>query len=421
MTRQIIITADDFGLSRGINDTILETVDRGAVTRVSILANGYDVDHALEEWSKRSGTLSLSVHLNLTEGKPLCQSAQIPHLVDRRGAFRYSSGSLLFAVYCSPPQKRRALLQEIERELSAQVELIRSRIGSAPLSVDGHQHVHLIPAVFDILCALSHRHRFASVRLCREPFFVDLASPGTTLRRFHEQFAINLLARANRGKAERVGIPQPDLFVGKLFSGRLTLSSIYAALATPAAHAAASVEIGAHPGSASLGEVDGWKGDSAWHYSPWRARERSMLQDPQFLRRDLLALRAERAGRVVRFLIAGSLATGTDLVLLYALTAGVGLWYLSSTVLAWFAAFAVSFALQKRWTFGDKSERAFGSLGKYLTLQGTNAALNALGVFALVEYAQLNYVLAQMIVAAAIAAWTYLISRRFIFSMRHPV
>ena len=44
----LTVTADDIGLTRANTDTILETVTRGPVTRVSILANGEALTYAAE-------------------------------------------------------------------------------------------------------------------------------------------------------------------------------------------------------------------------------------------------------------------------------------------------------------------------------------------------------------------------------------
>ena len=59
--------------------------------------------------------------------------------------------------------------------------------------------------------------------------------------------------------------------------------------------------------------------------------------------------------RFLRFLISGGTAAVVDLLFLYVLTDGIHMWYLLSSVLAFLAAFSVSFTLQKRWTFRDRS------------------------------------------------------------------
>src|SRR3989344_1337393 len=152
MVQRIIISADDFGLSRGVTDSILETFDKGALTSVSLLANGESVEHALIEYRERQQRLRLAVHLNLTEGPALSPASRIPHLVDERGMFKYSPVTFLLVYLLSFPARRRRLREEVICELGAQWERVRSDIHVE--AADGHQHVHMIPFIFDIVATL---------------------------------------------------------------------------------------------------------------------------------------------------------------------------------------------------------------------------------------------------------------------------
>jgi predicted glycoside hydrolase/deacetylase ChbG (UPF0249 family) len=81
---RILVSADVFGLSEEITTNILDAVDHGVVTSVSIIANGTGFDHATCEYHKRRG-LYLTAHLNLMKGRPLCPADQLPDLVDEQG------------------------------------------------------------------------------------------------------------------------------------------------------------------------------------------------------------------------------------------------------------------------------------------------------------------------------------------------
>jgi predicted glycoside hydrolase/deacetylase ChbG (UPF0249 family) len=105
---RIIVSADDYGLSEGITTNILDAVDHGAVSNVSIIANGTGFEHAIREYRKRRG-LSLTVHLNLMEGRSLCQIDQLPDLVDEQGVFRHSFQSL-YLLHQRADSARRAKL-----------------------------------------------------------------------------------------------------------------------------------------------------------------------------------------------------------------------------------------------------------------------------------------------------------------------
>ena len=89
----IVVHADDFGVSEGVTDSILRCVDFGPVTSTSIIVNGTAFDYALAEYRKRTN-LRLVCHLNLIEGKPITPPAELDLLTDKDGYFYHSFTSL---------------------------------------------------------------------------------------------------------------------------------------------------------------------------------------------------------------------------------------------------------------------------------------------------------------------------------------
>jgi predicted glycoside hydrolase/deacetylase ChbG (UPF0249 family) len=59
--RQVIINADDFGMSAEIDRGILEAHDRGVVTSTSLMVNDPDAEGAIDQARRRPG-LSLGIH-----------------------------------------------------------------------------------------------------------------------------------------------------------------------------------------------------------------------------------------------------------------------------------------------------------------------------------------------------------------------
>lgn len=269
MKRDVTIAADDFGLTRGITDTILETVDNGPVTLVSVIPNGEAVEYAAEEYKKRSGRLMLAMHLNLTEGRALSDKKGVSFLVDSVGNFKYGIAGLWGAYLIGSGRTKSHFREQVRREIEAQLAQVREVSGVNEVLVNGHQHVHLIPFVFDVLVSLPD---IVSIRTIREPFQWTW-SPITLLAHL---ILLHLSRRAVRIVRSR-GIATNDAFVGFLYSGHMTEQTLRAGLA----RARGSVEILLHPGSALPGELNAWRGthsDIAWHYSPWRAKERALLR-----------------------------------------------------------------------------------------------------------------------------------------------
>lgn len=126
--------------------------------------------------------------------------------------------------------------------------------------------------------------------------------------------------------------------------------------------------------------------------------------------------RLKKYDRVFRYLIAGGIAFLINIVVLYALTDILHIYYMISTVGAFLVAFGVSFVLQKFWTFRDHSrDQLHVQLPLYLGMQVANLALNAGLMYALVEFLHIWYILSQTIITTVLAAVVYFVNKLYIF------
>src|SRR5262249_30986689 len=121
MDHRLIVNADDFGLSPGINRGIIEAHRKGVVTSASLMATGDAFDDAVL-LSRAHPELSIGVHLTLVEGVPVRRPADIPSLVGPDGRFAKSLGAFL-KVWLTG----RIRPEDVGRELDAQVEKVLSR------------------------------------------------------------------------------------------------------------------------------------------------------------------------------------------------------------------------------------------------------------------------------------------------------
>jgi len=120
--------------------------------------------------------------------------------------------------------------------------------------------------------------------------------------------------------------------------------------------------------------------------------------------------------KIIKFLIAGSTAAGTTFFFVYFFTDIIGLWYLTSSVLAFFFGVIVSFTLQKFWTFrGEQEKQTHHQLVLFISLGICGMVINAFGMYLLVDKAHLWYMLAQFITAAGIAVMNYFVYQLVIF------
>lgn len=119
---------------------------------------------------------------------------------------------------------------------------------------------------------------------------------------------------------------------------------------------------------------------------------------------------------IAKFLISGGLAAVVDLLVLHILTAWVGLWYLFSSIIAFFVAFGVSFSLQKFWTFRDSSINWLGGqMGLYLAVSFFNVSLNTILMLVFVSGSGLHYLLSQIIAGFIVAVGSFFLYRNFVF------
>ncbi|OPA75772.1 hypothetical protein BVG16_20810 [Paenibacillus selenitireducens] len=143
MTKYVIINADDFGLSAGVNQGIIEAHEAGVISSASVITNMPGCKGALA-YARRTPTFGVGLHVNLTDGRPLSPPHTVPSLV-------YPENGLFHSRYETWKS------EDIERELQAQWQAFRSA-GLKPTHIDSHTHIHLLyPAVFQAVAKLALR------------------------------------------------------------------------------------------------------------------------------------------------------------------------------------------------------------------------------------------------------------------------
>jgi predicted glycoside hydrolase/deacetylase ChbG (UPF0249 family) len=153
MPARLIVNADDFGLTRGINRAIAELASAGVLTSTTLMANGPAFDDAVAI-AHTHPTLGVGCHIVLTDGVPISPPETIPTLLgpDRK-TFRPRLLSFLQALFLN-----RIRREEILLEARAQIEKLQAA-GITVTHADTHKHTHLFPAVaaplLDVCEALS--------------------------------------------------------------------------------------------------------------------------------------------------------------------------------------------------------------------------------------------------------------------------
>ena len=213
--KQLIVTADDFGLSGGVNRAVEQGWRDGLLTGASIMPGGAAFDEAVDIAGRNPG-LQIGLHLTLVQGHGVLPHAEIPGLVDAAGRFDDNPVKAGLRYFLD-----RGLYCQLKREIEAQIVRVRDA-GIALTHIDGHLNIHLHPTVFRILAELMPRYGIFTFRLARERLAENLRFDRE--RRFGktvESFIFGRLTDHARPELDRLGISCAAEVKGVLNSGRM--------------------------------------------------------------------------------------------------------------------------------------------------------------------------------------------------------
>jgi hopanoid biosynthesis associated protein HpnK len=215
--KTLILNADDFGLTRGVNEGIIRAHREGILTSATLMATGPAFEDAVER-ARATPTLGVGCHLVLTGGVAIAPREEILSLVDREGRLPRSLGEFVAKL-----SSGRIRTQEIEVELRAQIEKIR-RAGIEPTHCDTHKHTHAHPAVMKVLGRLMQELEMPRVRKPVEDLrdsWVSSRGLSGTPRRIVSAAAVRSVAFRFRAISKRYGLRSPDHFLGLAATGEL--------------------------------------------------------------------------------------------------------------------------------------------------------------------------------------------------------
>lgn len=241
--KRLIVTADDVGLDRGMTAGAIEAHRNGIVTACSVVANGAAFEDAVARL-RDVPTLELGAHLALVEERAISTGRPMPA--------GYAS---FVARYVSGRVRR----EWIERELRLQIERLLA-YGLELRFLNGHQHLHALPGVFEVVVRLAEEYRIGYVRVPAER-----RVRGVSLRAGSVRLLRTVARHAARAAAGRVATNGAT--IGILGAGHLRAPD----LVTLLDDVEGLTELVTHPGL----EVEGY---AHWNYD-W-TRETGALCDP---------------------------------------------------------------------------------------------------------------------------------------------
>jgi chitin disaccharide deacetylase len=205
----LVITADDFGLAREVNEAVEIGCSRGVLSAASLMVSGAHAEDAVGR-ARRLPRLRVGLHLALTDATPVLPPAQIRHLVDRSGRLR--SDLARFGLELALNAAARA---QMRAEIEAQFRAFLST--GLPLDhVNVHQHFHLHPIIASMVVEIGSRFGAHALRVPREPARVVQS------RALNGRVVEDLCSRLLGRRARRAGAATPDGVFGLRWSGQMT-------------------------------------------------------------------------------------------------------------------------------------------------------------------------------------------------------
>ena len=162
---KIIFNADDFGISPGVNQAIFKAHTEGILNSTSLMINQEFAEEAIS-MAHKMPDLTIGLHVNLTNEKPATLPSDIPSLVGADGKFKHGFVKLLILSFLHPKQ----LQQQAYIEIKAQIEKYLNT-GLKLNHLDGHRHVHMIPAIFKAVKRLQNEYNIPRIRVMNEHLF----------------------------------------------------------------------------------------------------------------------------------------------------------------------------------------------------------------------------------------------------------
>ena len=221
--KKFILNADDFGMSQAFNTAVLEGYSSGILKSASLVANGEAFEEACEAVIPACPDLGVGVHLNVIEGKALCQD--LDKLTDGDGNFNNSFGMLLLK---SLNTKDNIFMEQLEKEFRAQIEKVLAHTGVS--HIDSHVHVHSIPRIFELVAKLAKEYNIKQIRTQYEkPYIIPDVFKHLTIK-----YPINLIKVAllnfftliNENTVQKYGLNTNEYLLGVTYTSMMNSLAI---------------------------------------------------------------------------------------------------------------------------------------------------------------------------------------------------
>ena len=222
--RRLIVNADDFGLTRGVNRAIAELHEQRKLTSTTVMTRAFATEDAIAR-SRMVPSLGIGCHVVLVDGEPVLPPSEIPTLTDpETGRFHPTSAGFLRRALTGSIRTGK-ILGQIEAEAGAQIRLLQQN-GLRLTHIDTHKHTHMFPAVLRPVLRAARSAGIAAVRNPFEPAWSRRATAHAPLVRRIEVSLLQRLEPAFRRIVAEHGFRTTEGAIGVLATGTLDATTL---------------------------------------------------------------------------------------------------------------------------------------------------------------------------------------------------
>jgi chitin disaccharide deacetylase len=217
---RLIVNADDFGLTAGVNRAIIELHQAGVLSSTTLMAKAAATGEAVA-MARATPTLGVGCHVVLVDGDPVLPPGDIASLIDpKTGRFPASLSVFLTRLFAG-----RIRPAEIEAEAGAQIARLQD-CGLRLTHIDTHKHTHMFPPVLRPVLRAARAAGIPAVRNPFEPEWAVRATPRASWMRASEVFALRRLGPYFRRLIARERFATTDGTIAVVGTGTLDSDTV---------------------------------------------------------------------------------------------------------------------------------------------------------------------------------------------------
>lgn len=245
---KLIINADGYGMTRTVNQAVVDGFQNGILTSMSIVPNMPAFEDAIRKLKLMDG-IGLGIQLNIVEYKSKLRTKEKhSKLYDKDGRFNNNFFKILLK------SNDEDFMFEVEHEFRSQIEAVIKYI--SPDYLTSLSHIHSIPKIFNLVCKLAKEYNIPAVRTENEKFYLtDRFKDKSQWQNWLNQKIYANCAKTeilkyfsdiNKQTAKDYSLNTNDLTIGLRYAGMLDSDSIIAGI-EEVKNLSKTVEIICHP------------------------------------------------------------------------------------------------------------------------------------------------------------------------------